>query len=244
MKQFGIIGFPLSSSFSMKHFNEKFDQERIDAQYGIFPIENIELFPNLIRNTQFSGMNVTIPYKQQVIPYLDELDDTAQKIGAVNVIKFDYSLGKVKTKGYNSDAIGFELSLLPLLKTHHTKALILGTGGASKAVAYVLTKNNIDFAFVSRTKTSANLCYKDLTKALMEQYLLIINCTPLGMYPVDEYPDIPYEFIGKHHLLYDLIYNPPKTLFLAKGEAKGADIKNGLDMLLAQAKGAWEVWNS
>lgn len=225
MKQYGIIGFPLSSSFSRAHFNEKFEKEGLDSHYDLFPIENIDMFVNLIKNTEFSGMNVTIPYKQKVIPYLSELDDTAEKIGAVNVIKFDYQGDIIKTKGYNTDAIGFEDSLLPLLQPHHNKALILGTGGASKAVAYVLDKNNIEYKYVSRTKTEGQYTYDELTEEIMQEYCLIINTTPLGMYPVDSCPAIPYEYISGIHLLYDLVYNPAKTVFLKKGEKQGAAIK-------------------
>lgn len=244
MKQFGIIGFPLSSSFSRNHFNEKFEKENIDARYDLFPIEKIEMFPKLIAQTQFSGMNVTIPYKQAVMQYLDGLDETASEIGAVNVIQFKQQNGVVKTKGYNTDAIGFEDSLLPLLKPRHNKALVLGTGGASKAVAYVLKKNNIPFTFVSRTKKEGQYSYDELSGSIIEENPIIINTTPLGMYPVDSCADIPYQFLGEKHLLYDLVYNPAKTLFLAKGEKQGATIKNGLDMLYGQAKAAWTIWNS
>lgn len=244
MKHFGIIGYPLSSSFSKGYFNDKFEKENIDANYELHPIENIDLFSSLIKDLQFSGMNVTIPYKQQVMPLLTELDETASEIGAVNVIKFDYSDGKICTKGYNTDAIGFETSLLPLLKAHHNKALILGTGGASKAVAYVLKKNNIEFKFVSRNKAENQFCYEELTQELMEEYSLIINTTPLGMYPIDSCPAIPYEYINSKHLLYDLVYNPAKTVFLEKGEKNGAVIKNGLEMLYGQADAAWIIWNS
>ena len=244
MKQFGIIGFPLSSSFSRNHFNEKFEAEKIDAQYDLFPLENIELFPSLITDKSFSGMNVTIPYKQAVMKYLDGLDETASEIGAVNVIQFKRENGKQKTKGYNTDAIGFENSLLPLLQPHHNKALVLGTGGASKAVAYILKKNNIPFTFVSRSKKEGQYTYEELTQEIIENTPIIINTTPLGMYPVDSCPDIPYEYISKQHLLYDLVYNPAKTVFLAKGEKQGAAIKNGLDMLYGQAKAAWDIWNA
>lgn len=244
MKHFGIIGFPLTSSFSRNHFNEKFTTENISAIYELHPIESINLFPTLIGETEFSGMNVTIPYKEQVMQYLSELDETASEIGAVNVIKFDYSANEIKTRGYNTDAIGFESSLLPLLKSQHKKALILGTGGASKAVAYVLKKNQIDYKFVSRTKNENQFCYEELTQEIIENYTLIINTTPLGMYPIDSFPSIPYEYIGNQHLLYDLVYNPAKTVFLEKGETQGAVIKNGLEMLYGQAKAAWEIWNS
>ena len=242
-QQFGIIGYPLSSSSSRKKFNEKFEREGIDAVYDLFPLKHIEEFESLIRKHRFTGMNVTIPYKEQVIPYLSKLDETAEAIGAVNTIRFEYDAnGGVETCGYNTDAIGFETSLKPLLKPWHKKALILGTGGASKAVAYILKKNGIEYRFVSRTPKEGRYTYEDLTEEIMAEYLLIVNCTPLGMYPPDAFPAIPYEAIGERHLLYDLIYNPEKTLFLEKGEARGAVIKNGLEMLHGQAVAAWKIW--
>ena len=243
MKHFGIIGYPLSSSFSQKFFNEKFAKENIDAFYDLHPIEDIEKFRDLVTEIDFCGMNVTIPYKQQVIPFLNSLDETAEQIGAVNVIKFVRKDGQQTLTGYNTDAIGFENSLKPLLKPWHTKALVLGTGGASKAVAYVLKKNGIDFRFVSRTPKNGQFSYEDINADIMAEYTLIVNCTPLGMYPVDACPDIPYECITDKHLLYDLIYNPAKTLFLEKGEKQGATIKNGLEMLHGQAVAAWKIWN-
>lgn len=245
MKNFGIIGFPLKSSFSRNLFNEKFEQEKIDAYYHLCPIESIEDFPELIDSAPFSGMNVTIPYKQSVIPYLTALDETASEIGAVNVIRFEHLAdGTQRTTGYNTDAIGFERSLLPLLGPQHKKALVLGTGGASKAVAYILRKNGIAFTFVSRTKADGQLTYAELTREIIEENLLIINTTPLGMYPPESYPDIPYEYLSDKHLLYDLVYNPAKTVFLEKGEERGAIIKNGLEMLHGQALAAWEIWNA
>ncbi|MDR1699493.1 MAG: shikimate dehydrogenase [Prevotellaceae bacterium] len=245
MKTFGIIGFPLKSSFSRNLFNEKFEKENIDAYYDLCPIESIEMFPELISKTSFSGMNVTIPYKQAVMPYLTALDETASEIGAVNVIRFEHLAdGTQRTTGYNTDAIGFERSLLPLLKPQHKKALVLGTGGASKAVAYVLRKNGIAFTFVSRTKKDGQLTYDELTCEIIENSPLIINTTPLGMYPPESYPDIPYQYLTDRHLLYDLVYNPARTVFLEKGEAQGASIKNGLEMLHGQAVAAWEIWNA
>lgn len=244
MKQFGIIGYPLTSSFSKNYFSEKFEKENIDACYDLFPLEHIDMFTQLISQTDFSGMNVTIPHKQAVMPLLDELDETASEIGAVNVIRFETTSDLQRTKGYNTDAIGFENSLLPLLKPHHAKALVLGTGGASKAVAYVLRKNKIEFSFVSRSVKEGQLTYADLTKKIIESNTLIVNTTPLGMYPVDSCPDIPYEYLNEKHLLYDLVYNPAKTIFLVKGEEQGATIKNGLEMLYGQADAAWKIWNS
>lgn len=242
-QQFGIIGYPLSSSFSRNKFNEKFEREGIDAVYDLCPLKHIEEFKDLTTKRRFTGMNVTIPYKEQVIPYLGSLDETAASIGAVNTIRFSYDEnGKMTTRGYNTDAIGFENSLQPLLKPWHKKALILGTGGASKAVAYVLKKNGIEYRFVSRTAKEGRFTYDDLTEEIMAEFLLIVNCTPLGMYPPDAFPSIPYEAIGERHLLYDLIYNPEKTLFLQKGEAQGATIKNGMEMLHGQAVAAWKIW--
>lgn len=243
MKHYGLIGYPLSSSFSKTYFNNKFAKDGIDAQYDLYSLENINMFPTLVEATIFFGLNVTIPYKQQVMQYLDCLDDTASKIGAVNVIQFKRKNGTQILKGYNTDAIGFENSLKPLLKPWHKKALVLGTGGASKAVAYILQKNNIEFNFVSRTEKENQFTYEMLDKDLMEDRTLIVNATPLGMYPVDAFPNIPYQFLDKRHLLYDLIYNPAKTLFLEKGEQQGATIKNGAEMLEGQAVAAWKIWN-
>ncbi len=242
-KQFGIIGYPLTTSFSRNFFNEKFKKENINAQYDLFPLDKIDLFSSLIKEKSFAGMNVTIPYKQAVMPLLDELDETAREIGAVNVIQFQGENCLQKTKGFNSDAIGFENSLLPLLMPHHNRALILGTGGASKAVAYILRRNNIPYTLVSRTKAEGQYTYEELTPEIIAENTLIINTTPLGMYPADACADIPYEYITDKHLLYDLIYNPEKTLFLQKGEAQGATIKNGMEMLHGQARAAWKIWN-
>lgn len=245
MSLFGLIGYPLGHSFSQKFFTEKFEKENIEATYQLFPLENIELFPELIKNNpHLCGLNVTIPYKEKVIPYLDELDETAKEIGAVNVIKFVRTNNDLKLIGYNSDVIGFENSLKRLLKPHHTKALILGTGGASKGVAFVLKKLGIEYKFVSRTSNSEQLTYEDLTPCLIKEYPLIINASPVGTFPnTKDCPVIPYGGLSEKHLLYDLIYNPEKTLFLAKGEVQQSVIKNGLEMLHGQALAAWEIWN-
>jgi shikimate dehydrogenase len=240
---FGIIGFPLTASFSRNFFNQKFEKEGISARYDLCPLENIEDFSALITQQSFAGMNVTIPHKQAVMKYLDELDETAKEIGAVNVLQFRKENGEQKIKGFNSDAIGFENSLLPLLKPHHTKALVLGTGGASKAVTYVLRKNNIPYTLVSRTKIDGQYTYDELNPEIIAGNTLIINTTPLGMYPVDSCPDIPYDALTTNHLLYDLVYNPEKTVFLERGEEQGAAIKNGMEMLHGQAIAAWEIWN-
>ena len=247
MDKYGLIGYPLKHSFSIGYFNEKFQSENIDAEYVNFEIPRIEDFMEVIEeNPNLRGLNVTIPYKEQVIPYLDELDKDTAKIGAVNVIKFiPQAKGKVKLVGYNSDIIGFTRSIEPLLQPHHTKALILGTGGASKAVFHGLANLGIRSTFVSRTKKNDEvLTYTELTPAIMQEYTVIVNTTPLGMYPkVDFCPDIPYDQLTPKHLLYDLLYNPSETLFMKKGMEQEATVKNGLEMLLLQAFAAWEIWN-
>lgn len=244
MRFFGLIGFPLGHSFSKKFFTEKFEKENLHAQYDLYPLENISQFTNLTTSVELTGLNVTIPYKEQVIPFLDELDATAAEIGAVNVIKFSRKDGKLHLKGYNSDAIGFESAIRPVLKNYHTHALILGTGGASKAVDYTLRKLGIKTTFVSRKSSPGILCYQDLNKQVMTDNLLIVNCTPLGMYPnTENSPDIPYDLLGPHHLLYDAIYKPDETLFMKKGKEKGAVAVNGLEMLYGQANASWEIWN-
>ena len=245
MKEFGLIGYPLGHSFSKNYFNEKFLSEGIDAQYLNFEIPNIKNIIKVISNhPDLAGLNVTIPYKEQVIPYLDELDEDAAAIGAVNVIKFIHRKGKLHLKGYNSDVLGFTQSIEPFLRPQHQKALILGTGGASKAIYHGLTKLGLQATFVSRTVQKGLLTYTDLTPALIDEYKVIVNCTPVGMYPhVDECPDLPYTCLTSEHLLYDLIYNPDETLFMKKGAEQGAVVKNGLEMLLLQAFGAWNIWN-
>ncbi|MBK8344055.1 MAG: shikimate dehydrogenase [Bacteroidetes bacterium] len=243
MKLFGLIGFPLTHSFSEKYFSDKFRKEEIEeCKYELYPLENVEDVRFLFEvNKELKGLNVTIPYKESVIEYLDDLDDIAQKIGAVNCIKID----EIQRVGYNTDYAGFRDSLKPLLKKHHTKALVLGTGGASKAVVYALNELGIQTTLVSRKEGTTELTYQQLTKEIISQHPIIINCTPVGMYPdIQLCPEIPYEFITAQHILYDLIYNPGKTLFLEKGEKQGATIKNGLQMLELQAEYAWEIWNN
>lgn len=241
MRQFGLIGFPLSHSFSKKYFSEKFKKEHItDCNYENYPLPSINLFPELIREENLEGLNVTIPYKESVISYLNYLDPAAEKIAAVNCIHFENG----KSTGFNTDIIGFERSLKPLLKTHHQHALILGTGGASKAIGYVLSKLDISFNYVSRHKKADYYTYNDLNEAIIQQHTLIINTTPLGTSPdINHCPDIPYQFLSKKHLLYDLIYNPSETLFLQKGKEHGAMVKNGYEMLILQAEASWEIWN-
>ena len=247
MDKYGLIGYPLKHSFSIVYFNEKFQSENIDAEYVNFEIPRIEDFMEVIdENPNLCGLNVTIPYKEQVIPYLDELDKDTAKIGAVNVIKIiRQPKGKVKLVGFNSDIIGFTQSIEPLLQPYHKKALILGTGGASKAIYHGLQNLGVKPTYVSRTKKSdAVLTYQELTPEIMEENNVIVNCTPVGMYPkVDFCPDIPYEQLTSKHLLYDLLYNPDETLFMKKGQARGATVKNGLEMLLLQAFAAWEIWH-
>lgn len=247
MQKYGLIGYPLKHSFSRNFFNEKFTSESIDAEYVNFEIPDIKEFKNVISgNPNLSGLNVTIPYKEQVIPFLDALDkDSAGKIGAVNVIKIIRDGKKTRLVGYNSDIIGFKQSIQPLLTRKHTKALILGTGGASKAIFHGLKDLGIESVFVSRQKKdSSHLTYADLTQEVMDTHKVIVNCTPVGMYPkMDACPDIPYGMLTREHLLYDLVYNPDETLFLKKGKEMGAIVKNGLEMLLLQAFAAWEIWN-
>lgn len=244
MKQFGLIGFPLGHSFSKIFFTEKFEKEGIDAVYDLYPLEEISQFESLIQQQELTGLNVTIPYKQQVMRYLTELDETAAEIGAVNVIKFIRNDGKLTLKGYNSDAVGFEQSLMPFLKPHHRQALVLGTGGASRAIFYVLKKLGIQAVYVSRTAGEGILTYQELNENILKENTVIVNCTPAGMFPnVDACPDIPYEFLTGDHLLYDVIYKPDETLFMKKGKMMGATTVNGLEMLYGQARAAWEIWN-
>jgi shikimate dehydrogenase len=244
MKHYGLIGFPLIHSFSKKYFSAKFEQESVDASYELFELENIAQLTDIIENNKLDGLNVTIPYKEQVINYLNSLDDTAAKIGAVNVIKFDRSEGGLKLKGYNSDAIGFENSIKPFLHDYHKKALILGTGGASKAVDYTLQKLGIQTCFVTRTPKQGMFNYYQLNEDIIADNLIIVNTSPVGTFPhADECPDIPYQYLTEKHLLYDLVYNPAETLFLKKGMEKGVEIQNGEAMLIGQAEAAWKIWN-
>ncbi|MBN1987627.1 MAG: shikimate dehydrogenase [Prolixibacteraceae bacterium] len=247
MKKYGLIGYPLTHSFSKRFFTEKFATEKIDSTYENFEIDTISKFPEIIKNNpELIGLNVTIPYKEQVIPFLDELNDSARDIGAVNTVKITRSGSELFLKGFNTDTFGFENSLKPLLEEHHKKALILGTGGASKALKYVLQKLGIGFISASIEELKENeIRYEEIDKKMMEERLLIINATPLGTYPkTDTFPPIPYEYISGKHLLFDLVYNPEETQFMAKGKARGATIKNGYEMLLGQALKSYEIWNS
>lgn len=247
MKKYGLIGYPLTHSFSKRFFTEKFEKEKIDATYENFEIESISWFPEIIKNNPgLNGLNVTIPYKEKVIPFLDELDEAAEKVGAVNTVRINRSEDTVFLKGFNTDTFGFESSLKPLLKPHHTKALILGTGGASKAIKFVLNKLEISFISASIEELKKNeIRYEDIDQRMLEERLLIINATPLGTYPKTEtFPPIPYEYISEKHLLFDLVYNPEETQFMKKGKEKGAAVKNGYEMLLQQALKSYEIWNS
>ncbi|TDU42646.1 shikimate dehydrogenase [Gelidibacter sediminis] len=242
MPKFGLVGKNIAYSFSRAHFTSKFEQEKLPYSYVNFDIDSIAEFPEILKLNDVRGLNVTIPYKEQVVPYLDTLHKTASDIGAVNTIKF---LKSGKTKGYNTDYYGFKKSIQPFLKSHHQKALILGTGGASKAIAYALKTLGISFNYVSRTPhPKVTYLYTDLTEHIITNHPLIINCTPLGTHPnVNQCPDIPYDGITPDHLLYDLIYNPIQTKFLICGELKGATTCNGAKMLEYQAEKAWQIWN-
>lgn len=244
--KFGLIGKNISYSFSRGYFQDKFKALKLNnLSYRNFDIPEIEEFPFIIyhKEEEFGGFNVTIPYKQSILKYLTKIDEEAKSIGAVNTIKIN---DENELIGYNTDIYGFENSLKPLLKPHHNAALIFGTGGASKAIAYVLEKLNIPFKFVSRrTSVKNGILYNDLTEASIKSATLLINCTPLGTYPeTDKCVDIPYHCIGENHLLFDLIYNPSESEFLKRGKSNGAVIKNGLEMLELQAEKSWEIWNS
>ncbi|MHA7057787.1 shikimate dehydrogenase family protein [Aquimarina sp. M1] len=241
MSTYGLLGKNIGYSFSRNYFSDKFKKENLDNEYKNFDIEKIDDLKTIVQDSDIKGMNVTIPYKEEIIPYLDALDPIAQEIGAVNVIKFENNR---RLTGYNSDYYGFTESLKPLLNDTIKKALILGTGGASKAVAFALTKLNIKHTFVSRNPDFGELSYNDLDEDIIRHCKLIINCTPLGTHPeIDNCPDLPYEYLGIHHVLYDLIYNPEETTFMKKGKEKGAITSNGLKMLILQAERSWEIWN-
>jgi len=247
MDTYGLIGYPLKHSFSRGFFTDKFTKENIDAVYLNFEIEDISLFPSIIAdNPTLRGMNVTIPYKEKIISFLDSLDPRAAEIGAVNVIKVLREGDNVKLRGYNSDVIGFQDSISPLINNEvHTKALILGTGGASKAVFKGLKDLGIEPIYVSRTPKGNQYSYQDLDESVIDDYKVIVNASPLGTFPkIDEAPDIPYHLLTEKHLLYDLVYNPAETKFLNLGKQQGTTIKNGAEMLELQARAAWKIWNS
>ena len=246
MDKYGLIGYPLGHSFSQSYFNEKFQNENIDALYENFEIPSIENFPEIIEtNPNLRGLNVTIPYKEKVISYLDVISPEAREIGAVNVIKVERKGKSTYLTGYNSDVIGFTRSIEPLIEKYHKKALILGTGGASKAINYGLKSLGLETVFVSRYRKPDTICYEDITPKVIKEYNVIVNCTPLGMFPhTDECPNLPYEAMNTQTLLYDLIYNPDTTKKIKKGAEHGATVKNGLEMLLLQAFASWEFWHS
>ena len=242
MIKFGLIGFPLGHSFSKGFFTEKFAREGIDAQYLNFEIPDATMLLDVLReNPELRGLNVTLPHKQAVIPLLDELSDEAREIGAVNVMR----IRDGKLKGFNSDVIGFTKSIEPMLEPIHKKALILGTGGASKAIDFGLKSLGLETVFVSRYERPGTIQYEKITPEIIHEYNVIVNCTPLGMYPhSDRCPNLPYEAMDERNILYDLIYNPDETLFMYKGRQQGATVKNGLEMLLLQAFASWELWHS
>jgi len=249
MKTYGLIGHRLGHSFSRNFFSEKFTRENLtDHEYLNFELDSIAEFPDIFEQQKnICGLNCTIPYKQQIMHYLDQIDGEAAQIGAVNTIKISYTEGKRILKGFNTDLYGFENSLRPMLEEKHQKALILGTGGASKAIRFLFDKMGIEYLSAT-TKVELGekeISYNRLDGQLMKEYLIIINATPLGTFPkVDTCPDIPYQSITSDHVLFDLVYNPEETLFLKKGKAQGAKTKNGLEMLHLQALKAWDIWNS
>ncbi len=242
---YALIGNPLSHSFSADFFNDKFKKENINEYYKLAPLTHLaDLSEFLNANPDLKGFNVTIPYKESIIPFLDSLSSEAFEIGAVNVVKIDTANGQKKLKGYNTDAIGFKTSIMPLLKPYMKHAIILGTGGASNAVDFVLRSIGLETIKVSRRKTSGQLTYPELSEEVLAKHTVIVNTTPLGMWPhTDSFPDMPYHFITPAHLCFDLIYNPDVTAFMRKASEQGAIVKNGLEMLHLQALAAWDIWN-
>ena len=242
LKHFGLVGKNIDYSFSKKFFTEKFEKENLDnCSYQNFDIQSVFEITQIIKNPNLAGLNVTIPYKEEIIPFLDKISKKAKKIGAVNTIKISK---KGKLKGYNTDYYGFQKSLSGLLKENHKKALILGTGGASKAVAFALKNLGIQFTFVSQKERRDYLSYKELDENIFQDYQIIINCTPLGTFLLtDTCPDIPYNLLNADFIAFDLVYNPEETIFLKKARQHGATTKNGFEMLIFQAEKAWEIWN-
>ncbi|HXC05378.1 MAG TPA: shikimate dehydrogenase [Bacteroidia bacterium] len=253
MRRFGLIGYPLSHSFSKKYFTEKFEAIGLkDCGYELYPLPEITGITNLLHTVpELLGLNVTIPYKESVLPFIHHLDETARAVGAVNTIRISHEKNIPVLTGYNTDIYGFRQSIKPFLESHHERALILGTGGASKAVAFVLKQIGVDVYFVTRRQEAGGgkqekmFAYEELNEHVMRNFPLIINTTPLGTYPnVDQAPDIPYSLLTNKHFLYDLTYNPEVTRFMAEGLKRGAQVLNGLSMLQQQAEKAWEIWNS
>ena len=245
MDKYGLIGYPLGHSFSIGYHNQRFADEGINAKYLNFEIPSIDDLPAVLsQNPELKGLNVTIPYKEKVIPFLDHVSPEARAIGAVNVIRVEHQGKKITLKGYNSDVIGFTQSIEPLLENYHKKALVLGTGGASKAISYGLKSLGLETVYVSRYERPGTIQYGTITPDVVKEYNVIVNCTPLGMFPkTEECPELPYEAMDEKNILYDLIYNPDETLFMRKGAQQGATVKNGLEMLLLQAFASWEFWN-
>lgn len=248
MKTFGLIGYRLGYSFSKKFFTEKFEKEGLNEhEYVNFELDSIEEFPGIFeKNPNISGLNCTIPYKQQIMKFMDQIDAEAAEVGAVNTVKVIRDNGTLKLVGYNSDVYGFENSLKPMLSDKHKKALILGTGGASKAIKYILTKLGIEYvsASIEEQLFEKEIRYSNIDEKMIREHLIIINATPLGTFPnVDNCADIPYQIITADHVMFDLVYNPEETLFMKKGKEKGASVKNGLEMLHLQAIRSWEIWN-
>ncbi|BAV04137.1 shikimate dehydrogenase [Filimonas lacunae] len=242
MRTFGILGYPLTHSFSQGYFREKFEKEGIaDAEFQLFSYPEIASVRDILATEKnLEGFCITIPHKKSILSFLHETSEVVQDMGACNCVR----IKEGKLIGYNTDVVGFEQSFAPLLQPHHQQGLILGTGGAAAAVEYILKKRGIAYKFVSRTKTVDNLTYDELSPEVMEAYTVVVNCTPLGTYPnIEQYPDIPYALLTDRHYLYDLVYNPPLTQFLAKGQQQGAAVKNGHDMLLIQAEENWKIWN-
>lgn len=246
MDKYGLIGYPLGHSFSISYHNQRFADEGINAKYVNFEIPSIDDLPEILSsNPELKGLNVTIPYKEKIMEFLDYVSPEARAIGAVNVVKVIHQGKKILLKGYNSDVIGFTQSIEPMLEDCHKKALILGTGGASKAISYGLKSLGIETIFVSRYERPGTIQYEAITPDIIKEYKIIVNCTPVGMYPkTEECPKLPYEAMDEHTILYDLIYNPDETLFMKRGAQYGAQTKNGLEMLLLQAFASWEFWNS
>lgn len=249
MKTYGLIGYRLGYSFSKGFFTKKFEEEGLsDHEYVNFELDNIDEFPGIFeKNDHIAGLNCTIPYKQELMPFMDEIDEEAAQVGAINTVKIIRNEDGIKLKGFNTDIYGFENSLMPLLNEKHKKALILGTGGASKAIKHILDKNGIDYisASIEKDLFDKEIRYEQIDESMMKERLIIIHATPLGTFPkVDTCPAIPYEHITADHVLFDLVYNPEETLFLKKGKEKGATTKNGLEMLHLQAIKAWEIWNA
>ncbi|MBR6866606.1 MAG: shikimate dehydrogenase [Prevotella sp.] len=246
MDKYGLIGYPLGHSFSISYFNQKFEDEGINAKYENFEISSIDQLQEVLdTNPNLKGLNVTIPYKEKVMEYLDSITPEAQAIGAVNVIRVWQDGKNLKLKGYNSDVIGFTQSIEPMIDPNwHKKALILGTGGASKAINYGLKSLGLETVYVSRYERPGTIQYASITPEVVKEYNVIVNCTPVGMYPhTEECPPLPYEAMDHHTILYDLIYNPDETLFMKRGRQQGAEVKNGLEMLLLQAFASWEFWH-